>query len=400
MFKKSLIMVALVSCYANAAVNVVSDNDKQIVLSVSEQYALGDNDSMTEAKQLVLEQAKKSASDYAGSYVESELKVNGQTITKQEIRVLTAGFMEVLEHKEAKSLGENGGLLLTTTAKIRLSKESITDGLNKLKTDPERKQKIAALEKENTRLQGELYELTKKINSGTTRADLIKRREEILANLDQNRTTAKKVFEKGTLFQLAQLDADEYELAVKDINDNLFGMLKNKLHVDLGDPKFIRDKSGNGYNVLVPVNWWGVTPLEVRDALLKHFYPKNFSQKETKSGIVGFGYSENTDQNGKAYYTGKLVDYMKDKVVAIKVTAGNKVGYLPIAENDTRSFAYDYMFQVRGGFNINGANEYRYKNPINILNLSEKELKSISEIKADVVVLNSKSLRGWKYYER
>lgn len=393
-------MVALVSCYANAAVNVVSDNDKQIVLSVSEQYALGDNDSMTEAKQLVLEQAKKSASDYAGSYVESELKVNGQTITKQEIRVLTAGFMEVLEHKEAKSLGENGGLLLTTTAKIRLSKESITDGLNKLKTDPERKQKIAALEKENTRLQGELYELTKKINSGTTRADLIKRREEILANLDQNRTTAKKVFEKGTLFQLAQLDADEYELAVKDINDNLFGMLKNKLHVDLGDPKFIRDKSGNGYNVLVPVNWWGLTPLEVSNALSKHFYLKKYRSNQNPEGYVGFDYYDNDDQKGKAYYSKKLVEYVKGKIVAIKVTAGDKIGYLPIAGESTESFTHEYVFKIRGGFAVQGINKYVHKNPVNILNLSEKELKSISEIKADVVVLDSKSLRSWKYYER
>jgi hypothetical protein len=396
MIKKTIILAALVCSAAQASVNVVSDNDKEIVLSVTEKYVLGDNDSFTEAKRINLEDAKNSASEYAGSYVESSLQVDNKKITKQQVRVLTAGFMEVLNHSESKAIGKAGNIILTTKAKIRLSKKSITDGLNKLKTDPERRAKISALQKKNAELQSELYELTKKINGGATRADLVKQREEILANLDQNRSTAKKVFEKGTLFQLAQLDGDEYELAVKDIEGNVFGELKHKLKVQIGEIKFVKNKAGSAYNILIPVKWWGVFKNDIQTVLTKHF---NLQRNESSKELV-IPYYKNNEKNGKVFYAKKLVDYIKGKSVAIKVTAGNNVGYLPIAKSDGFISPKEFVMKIGGNFSASGVNKYAHPNPVQILGVSESELKAISEIKTDIVILNSNKLSHWKYYER
>ncbi|MEZ8577896.1 hypothetical protein AB6C82_24045 [Vibrio splendidus] len=247
-------MALTASISAQAAVSVITDNAKNITLKVTEAYTLGDNDTMTSAKDINLESAKKSASDYAGTYVESELQVSGSKITKQQIRVLTAGFLEVLKRSDKRSIDKSGNVILNTTANIKLSKESIKDGLAKLKSDPERKAKIKSLEADNERLRNELISLTKKINSGQSRTDLMKAREIVLSDLNKNRQATKQVFEQGTLFQLATLGNDEYELAKKDIDENVFDEFKNNTVVKMGKPDFVKNANGS-YNVLVPVDW-------------------------------------------------------------------------------------------------------------------------------------------------
>lgn len=181
-----LALLVGLSFSTHAAVSLDSENQDQITLNVTERYVLGDNDTLTSAREITLEQAKKSASDYAGTYIESVLQVSNQTITKQQVRVLTAGFLEVLSREDKRSVGANGSLVLDTYAKIKLSKASIRDGLAKLKSDPERKAKMDALEKDNQRLRGEVLELTRKINEGA-RTDLLAERDAVLAKLDSNR---------------------------------------------------------------------------------------------------------------------------------------------------------------------------------------------------------------------
>ena len=73
---------------------------------------------------MLLEQLKKEASDYAGQYVESELKVSDSKIVKQQIRILTAGYMEVLDVENVIKINKPGSIEVHGKAKIRVSKES------------------------------------------------------------------------------------------------------------------------------------------------------------------------------------------------------------------------------------------------------------------------------------
>ncbi len=219
--KLILYIIFLCSFSTHASVTVDKDTKNDIILNVSEVYVLGDNDTLTDAKAINIEQAKKSASDYAGTYVESELKLLDGKITKQQVRVLSAGFMEVVTRSDKREVNQSGSIQLTTEAKIKLSKQSIKDGIEKLKSDPERQEKVKSLSEDNKRLRNKLIELTRNINTGVSRQDLMADREAILKELNHNRSSAKQVFEEGTLFQLAQLDDRDYSLAKDDINKKL-----------------------------------------------------------------------------------------------------------------------------------------------------------------------------------
>ena len=212
----------LLSTHTFAAVTTLKDNASIMELEVTEEYVLGDNDTLTSAKGVIIEQVKVAASDYAGNYVESVLVVEDNNVTKEQVKVLSAGFIEVLDSSFKRSINNSGSVVLSATAKVKLSKESIRDGLAKLKGDSVRKKQINELQQKNEQLQRELIELTKKINSSsTTRADLMKSREDVLSKLNTNRKIAKQVFDRGTLFQLAMLDDSEYELAKKSFMKKL-----------------------------------------------------------------------------------------------------------------------------------------------------------------------------------
>jgi len=242
----TLIALLLIVGSALASPKIIELNDSptELTLEITEKYVFGDGDTLVDAKQINIEQVKKSAADYAGTYVEQELVVSDNKITKQQIRVLTAGFIEVVSRDDKRNVNNSGELCLITKAKIKLSKESIKDGLDKLKTDPARLNKISILEKDNGRLRKELYELTKKINSGASRTDLSERRKQVLSDLDKNSVAANIVFSQGSLFKMALLDIDEYEIAKADLDDNFFGGIKNETKVTLGQPKFVRMENG------------------------------------------------------------------------------------------------------------------------------------------------------------
>lgn len=393
MLKRTVLLTALLSTFTHAAVSVVSDTDKDIILLVSEQYSLGDNDSLTDAKRLNLEQAKRSAAAYAGQYVESSIKVENAKVTTEQVRVLSAGFLEVLTQEQSQRLNEAGKMILTTKAKIRLSKASITDGLRKLKTDPERLAKIADLEKKNAQLQNQLYALSKKINDRTmTHSELLQQREAILKELDSNRVSTKRVFEKGTLFQLAQLDLNEFDLALKDINDNVFGELKHSLKVRFGSPKFIKNKTGKAYNILIPVSWSGVATDSIQGVLNKYLYTSIDQQ------VVNINYYRNNEAQGKVHFSERLTDYFKQHQLVIRVQCGQKFAYLPISSSIGFVHKDTYSLRLNGGFSQVGFN---YEpNPVQILNVTESELKSIDSIQTDIVLMNRNELRGWQYNER
>ena len=336
----------LLSLHAEATVTMVSEDQKVMVLSVSEKYMLGDGDTLTDARAINLEQAKKSASDYAGTYVESELKLTNDKITSQQVRVLTAGFTEILASSDKRSINKSGSMVLTTTAKIRLSKAAIRNGLEKLKNDPDRRRKMEVLRKDNQRLRKELFDLTRQINAGKSRTDLMVARDAILQELDSNRESSRQVFEEGTLFQLATLGSDEYELAKKDIDNNVFGFIQHETNIKTARPQFTKNSDGT-YNIAVAVTWdFDHKPayrtlgkyLEVSKQKSRHMPPSAFKIPEY----------QNKGDRQKLPFTEKLLGYISNKVIVLRVTAGNRRGYLPIGNTGGFFTHGDVFFQHSG----------------------------------------------------
>ena len=391
-------ITAVLSFSALGDVSVISETADHITLNVSDTYALGDNDTMTQAKNLVLEQLKNEAADYAGSYVESELKVSDNQIIKQQIRILTAGYMEILHVDNTRRISEAGSIELHTKAKIRVSKESVRDGLQKLKTDPERKATIRRLEQDNERLVDELLNLTNSINEDS-RLDLLEARKSTLSKLNTNREATKAVFTKGTLLQLAGMGAKEHDLALNDVDQNVFGYFKHRAKVEVGQPKFKRNSS-NSFDVSVPVEW-NVKKQPVFDVLNQYFHVS----KSAINGHVGVSVpyslsiqrSKNSADRAKKPYSSSLNEYIRAQVVAIQLKIGSKVGYLPVS-GLTGSFGIgEYAFHFSNDSNRNTMISRSFRNPIVIKNVTQKELSEATEIKASIVVLPKDDLDGWAY---
>ncbi|MDG3085282.1 hypothetical protein P7F88_03855 [Vibrio hannami] len=394
MFKQiSFFILVVFSTTLYASVELVSEDKNFINLSVKEHFVLGDNDTLTSARSMNLEQAKKSAADYAGSYTETELVVAGNKITKQQVRTLTAAYVEVVNSRDSRALSQSGSMVLTTKADIRLSKESILKGLEKLRNDPERRKKMAALEKDNQQLRNQLFELSRKINIGPSRTDLMAQREAIFQSLDKNRKTSKQVFEEGTLFQLAILGRDEYELARKDIEENVFGYIRREAKVRTGKPQFIKNDNGT-YNITVPVSW-RFDRTGINKVFSRYMKTTDRHRDMPPATLAVKGY-HNTRDRQKLPYTEKLFGYLSNSVIVIRINAGKYKGYLPIGNTGSFSHHRDYFIQSSGSA---GQEMIRisYRNPVIIQNVSETSLKSMTALSASIEVLNKDALRRWHY---
>lgn len=345
MIRLLIVLILISSAHVSAATKLIREDKRTLTLSVTEAMVMGDNDTLANARALNIEQIKKSASDYAGSYVESELKVTDSRITKQQVRVLTAGFIEITDSTDSRRLNQSGSVVLTTTATVRMSQEAIRNGLEKLKNDPERRQKMEVLRKDNQRLRKELFELTRQINTGKARTDLMAARNAILQDLDNNRESSRQVFEEGTLFQLATLGNDEYELARQDIDNNVFGFIQHEAQIKTGRPQFTKNNDGS-YNIAVPVTW-SFDHKPAYQTLDKYLEVSQGKGRHAPPSAFKFSEYHNKGNRQKLPFTEKLLDYITNKTIALRVNAGSKQGYLPIG-NMGSFFNDDFFFQYSG----------------------------------------------------
>ncbi len=394
MLRLLLTFIFIISVQAFAGTKLIQEDKNNLTLSVTEQMVMGDNDTLTSARALNIENIKKSASDYAGSYVETEQKVTGSRLTKQQIRVLTAGFIEIVDSKDTRKLNQSGSVVLTTTATVRMSQEAINNGLEKLKNDPERRQKMEVLRKDNQRLRKELFDITKQINSGKARTDLMAARNAILQDLDNNRESSRQIFEEGTLLQLAMLGNNEYELAKQDIDNNVFGFIKHEIQIKTAFPQFTKNKDGS-FNLAIPVTW-SFNHKPVYKTLGKYLKVSHGEGRHTPPSSLKISEYKNKGNRQKLPFTEKLLDYITNKTIALRIKAGSKQGYLPIGNMGSIFNDDDFFFQYAGTPGKDMIS-LMYRNPIIIRNVSPEELNKITNFPKSVEILDRKELRGWKY---
>ena len=374
-----------------AQVKPLGDTPSHLTLEITERYIMGDNDTLIDAKNLSIEQAKKTAADYAGTYVEQSLTVDGNKISQQEIRVLTAGFLEVLKSIDSRQLDESGTMTLTTVAVIRLSKESIKDGLAKLKSDPERQTTIKKLEQENEQLRTDLVRLSQQINQSQAagsaglvikpRPELIEQRDGLLKQLEHNRASVRQVFAQGTLFQMAKQGNRDYERAQKRLAEQFFAYFKYNTEITLGDPEFV--DNGNGtYDMRVFVTW--NTPFEPTAPLWDDYF-NIFQPSAYNDFTASLHTNRNRKNEQKQPFTKKLYDELTSKNLYISVSAGGYSAELPIATLDS-DYNYRYKIQFQGDKETRQYVHLQVENPVTLKGIPAAVLNSLTAINADVVV--------------
>lgn len=93
-------------------------------IEASAQYILGDNDSKLDGRRLALLEAKRSALEKAGTYLESFTEIRNSQVTTDQVRSYMAGFVEV------KEMGEKWGLIgqsmaVTVTVVVLIDKDAV-----------------------------------------------------------------------------------------------------------------------------------------------------------------------------------------------------------------------------------------------------------------------------------
>jgi uncharacterized protein HemY len=130
-------------------------------------YSMGDLDSKKDGKVLAIMDAKRTALEQAGTYIESSSEVKDFKLSKDQINTLVAGVMSVEVLKEdCKMIGEN--MVITVQIRATIDTSNLKDRIEKLH-DVESTENYKEMQNQLDSLQKQLAELK------TQRQDEIKK---------------------------------------------------------------------------------------------------------------------------------------------------------------------------------------------------------------------------------
>lgn len=157
-------------------------------IEVTGRYYLGDNDTRIDGHRLALMDAKRTALEKAGTYVESISEVKDFQLTRDDIRTYTAGIVEVTETDEPKYELIGKQERCTVTVKVRVDKDEVAKKIAALRKDKEATQQLKearANTVENEKKVAELNRQLKKAKKGSPAAKRAKEsRDHALAGID------------------------------------------------------------------------------------------------------------------------------------------------------------------------------------------------------------------------
>lgn len=92
---------------------------KTEIVYASYKYIMGDNDTKNDAKRLCFIEAKRLCLEKTGTYIESNIVVNNDQITTDEIKTYSAAFLNVeIESEKVEFIGESNTIFMTVKAKV------------------------------------------------------------------------------------------------------------------------------------------------------------------------------------------------------------------------------------------------------------------------------------------
>ena len=128
---------------------------KSKVVTCKGKYVMGDMDTKKNARALALMEAKRSALEQTGSYLESSSEVKDYQLTKDEINSLASGIIsvEVLE-EDWKMSGEN--LMVTVVIRAAVDTSNLEERISALKENKDSVEEVKNIQSQLAALKEEL----------------------------------------------------------------------------------------------------------------------------------------------------------------------------------------------------------------------------------------------------
>lgn len=142
----------LLSLFVLSAVSVSAEVR---VISSQGEFRMGDRDTREDAMRLATEAAKRNALEQVATYLESVTVVEGDDITKDEIKTYTAGLILVLDQRANVWL-DGDGVVVTVDLISQINTEDVAQAILALRENESARHQLATLKTEIDELHQEL----------------------------------------------------------------------------------------------------------------------------------------------------------------------------------------------------------------------------------------------------
>ncbi len=161
-------------------------------ITATGEYRMGDNDTRTLAKQQALQDAKRLALERAGTYLESVTEVKQFQLSRDEVRLFTAGIVEVTE-QITRSEMEGETTIVRVEVTCQIDTAVMARQIDSLRGNERVTGELRRAHDEATRLQQENGTLRQQLASAKSKPEieaLQQKRQEVLTDLDVNNLLA------------------------------------------------------------------------------------------------------------------------------------------------------------------------------------------------------------------
>lgn len=218
---------------AHAETEIIERDGDRVVVESEVEYAMGEGESMEDAREGAREKAQQNATDMVGSWVRSESLVEEGTLQETTVRTLTATRLSG-EVEDDEVTVVDGVPHLRLTYRATLDTSGLEDWTEALADREELRSDIELLERRNTRLLDELAEIEEQVAAGEASADTIERRRKLVERMDRNRNRVSVTFDES-LAEKEEREAETYSEIRERIDDYFWKALADGTRVEILD---------------------------------------------------------------------------------------------------------------------------------------------------------------------
>lgn len=361
--------------YGHANTTILEESEDRVVVRSVGEYQMGEGDSKVDARKVALAQAKRLATEKAGTYLESRLKVDGGQVSSRDVTAVAAGYLQSVVLEEDVSLEANDRMVYRITIRAEVDKTALREKVKDLREDPKKDARIKKLQKRNGQLEKRLRDLTERIQEvKDARAEaLFQQREKVLTQISENRAQVKKTLEGKTMLDLAQQGERRWKRIKNKLKTHFWPKLKEQAHFELG--KLSADRNGDGSsNVSIRVTA-GVNSGEALAWLRKHMTLASHvdAGHERESVLTGFSKFDNEGADKKRPYSKKLFNEIVGSTFGVEVHLGDLAKRVDLLAGDCGFMGDDNCLVGR------------MTREVTFSNVPNTKLQELSEVKARII---------------
>ncbi|MCK6501238.1 MAG: hypothetical protein L6Q38_17290 [Nitrospira sp.] len=169
-------------------------------IDASARFHLGDNDTKLDGHRLALMQAKRTALEKAGTYVESISEVKDFQLTRDEIRTYSAGILSVEETQEPKWEMVGRNLEVTVYVRVRVDRDDVARKIATLRKDKDATLELKEARQKQLENERKIADLNKKLRKAKKGAPATERakveRSEAMTDFDTSTLMAQAAVAK------------------------------------------------------------------------------------------------------------------------------------------------------------------------------------------------------------